>query len=83
MAERQRDPLDERKKGQLVGLILGGLLAAAFVAFIFQNTDKVHIEWLAWELSPPLWLAMVVTAASAVVLERIVVFVVRRRRRAG
>jgi uncharacterized integral membrane protein len=71
----------ERQKGEIVGLIVGALLAAALVAFILQNTNEVRVEWLAWEVDAPLWLAMVVTAAGALVLARIVGFVVRRRRR--
>ena len=77
------DDLDrgtERRKGEIVGLALGGLIAASLVAFILQNTDKVRIEWFAWELNAPLWLVMVVAAAGAVVLSQLVALVLRRRR---
>ena len=75
------DPGSERKKGEVIGLVVGAVLAAALVAFILQNTRKARIEWLVWEVNAPLWLAIVVAAVAAVALERIVVFITRRRRR--
>ena len=78
------DEVDEgsqRHKGEVIGLVAGGLIAGALVAFVLQNTREVRIEWLAWDLNAPLWLVMVVTAAGALVLARIVAFVLRRRRR--
>ena len=71
----------QRPKGEVVGLVVGALIAGGLVAFVLQNTREVRIEWLAWDLNAPLWLVMVVTAAGALVLARIVAFVVRRRRR--
>ena len=70
----------ERRKGEVVGLVLGALIAASLVAFILQNTRKVRIEWFAWELNAPLWLVVVVTAAGAVVLALLVALILRRRR---
>ncbi len=71
----------ERQKGEIIGLAIGALIAAARDAVIHQNTNEIRGEWRAWDLNAPLWLVMVVTAAGAVVLARIVGFVVRRRRR--
>ena len=71
----------QRQKGEVVGLVVGALIAGGLVAFVLQNTREVRVEWLVWDLNAPLWLVMVVAAAGAVVLARIVAFVVRRRRR--
>lgn len=79
MADDER--VAERQKGEIAGLIVGALIAAALVAFVLQNTNEARIEWLAWDLTAPLWLVMVVTGAGAVVLSRIVAFMMRRRSR--
>ncbi|WP_407562170.1 lipopolysaccharide assembly protein LapA domain-containing protein [Streptomyces sp. 184] len=38
------------------------VLAALGLAFIFQNTRRVRIQLLFWEVTTPLWLALLAVA---------------------
>jgi uncharacterized integral membrane protein len=85
-AEEAR-PQELRKQSVFVGtglfwsLILGLLLGAALVIFIFQNTQSVGVEFLWLEFTAPLIGLLLGTALTAVILAEIVGVVVRRRRR--
>ncbi|MEO3762203.1 LapA family protein [Streptomyces sp. B8F3] len=52
------------------------VLAALGLAFIFQNTRRARIQLLFWEVTTPLWLALLAVA----VIGMIVGWMVRRRR---
>jgi len=62
-------------------LIGGGVLAAALLAFIFQNTDTVSFDWLFWTFSAPLWLVLLITAVVAFVIGQFALMWRRHRRR--
>jgi uncharacterized integral membrane protein len=85
-AEEAR-PQELRKQSVFVGtglfwsLIVGLLLGAALVIFIFQNTQSVGVEFLWLEFTAPLIGLLLGTALTAVFLAEIVGVVVRRRRR--
>ena len=58
--------LDEA--GISYGRIRGGAIAAIgggalLVLFMLQNTDDVHVELLWWDLTWPLWLIVLLSAA--------------------
>ena len=62
-------------------LIGGGLLAAALLAFIVQNTESVSFDWLFWSFEAPLWLVLVITALVAFVIGQFALMWRRHKRR--
>lgn len=52
------------------------VLAALGLAFIFQNTRRTRIQLLFWEVTTPLWLALLAVA----VIGMIVGWMLQRRR---
>ena len=42
-----------RGTGIYASLIVGFLVAAALLIFVAQNTESVHLEWLAWSIGVP------------------------------
>lgn len=52
------------------------VLAALSLVFIFQNTRRTRIHWLFWEVTTPLWLALLAVG----VIGMIVGWLFRRRR---
>jgi len=64
------------------GLLVGmGVLGAALLAFIVQNTETVSFDWLFWSFEAPLWLVLVITALVAFVLGQFALMWRRHRRR--
>ena len=78
MADDQRTGRDSR---ELAGWIAAGLLLLGLLAFVLQNSRKVRVEWLFWDLTLPLWLLVTLTAVAGAALARVVGRLVRRRRR--
>jgi uncharacterized integral membrane protein len=81
---RPREPEKQRVfvgTGLFWGLILGLLLAAALVIFIFQNTQTVEVEWLGFTFTAPLIGLLLATALIAVIVDQIAGLLFRRRRR--
>jgi uncharacterized integral membrane protein len=62
----------------LVGM---GVLGAALLAFIVQNTETVSFDWLFWSFEAPLWLVLVITALVAFVIGQFALMWRRHRRR--
>jgi uncharacterized integral membrane protein len=64
---------DERKSiedsdGAPVGLIVGGVVGVLFILFMLQNTDEQTIQFLFFEGSFPLWLALLLAAIAGAIL---------------
>jgi uncharacterized integral membrane protein len=81
---RPREPEKQRVfvgTGLFWTLILGLLLGAALVIFIFQNTQDVEVEWLGFDFTAPLIGLLLGTALIAVIIDQIAGVVLRRRRR--
>lgn len=74
----QGDQAEGRKVG--AGMILVGVIAAAFVVFVLQNTDKSEITWLFFEVETPMWLALIVAAVAGALLAEAGGWLLRRRR---
>jgi uncharacterized integral membrane protein len=56
------EPLEKKQGVAISGGVIGfGLIAAAVLVFIFQNTQDVDVEFLWFDFSWPLWLIIVVT----------------------
>ncbi len=73
------EPQDRRGlavNGQVIGLVLTG---AALLAFVVQNTEDIRFNWLMVEVTLPLWLALLITAALGAVVGNLAVWVLRRR----
>ena len=62
-------------------LVGGGLVVAAVVAFVAQNTDRTAVKWLFFETTQPLWVVLLVTAAATLLGAELVTSAYRRRRR--
>ena len=62
-------------------LIAGGILAAAVLLLVFQNTTKTRIEWLFFEWRAQLWMLLLVTAVVGIVAAELLGRAIRRRRR--
>jgi len=65
-------------RGFLIG---GGILAAALLAFIFQNTESVSFNWLFWTFEAPLWIVLLITAVVAFVIGQFALMWRRHKRR--
>jgi uncharacterized integral membrane protein len=81
---RPQEPEQQRVflgTGLFWSLILGLLLAAALVIFVFQNTQTVEVDWLGFTFTAPLVGLLLGTAVTAVILDQIASLLFRRRRR--
>ncbi|MFZ1275810.1 MAG: lipopolysaccharide assembly protein LapA domain-containing protein [Candidatus Microthrix parvicella] len=84
MAKTSPAPETERVfigTGVFWGLVVGLLLAAVLIFLAAQNTDKVTINFLAWEYSTPLIAVILVVLLAGVVLDELAGLVYRARRR--
>ena len=62
-------------------LIGGVVLAAGVLAFVFQNTQKVRVEWLFFDWDSRLWILLLVTAALSIAAGELVSIAIRRARK--
>ena len=72
---------DESPRTVGLKLVVGGLLAAGLLAFVFQNTDSTEVTWLVFEFRQPLWVLLLVTAAVTLVIAELFGAARRRRKR--
>ena len=66
--------------GSGVLLVLTVVVIAALVTFVLQNTDKVSVKFLAWQLDLGLGLALLIGAAVGAVLALLISGSIRARR---
>jgi uncharacterized integral membrane protein len=67
-----QDPLRRsRTSGAFVALVLLGLLLVLLVIFIAQNTQDVHVSFLAWDGTTPLAVALLIAAVGGILLTAI------------
>jgi uncharacterized integral membrane protein len=67
-------------RGRAVAVIVGVLAVAAIVAFVVQNTQSVHVEWLFLEFDWAVWFLILVTIVLTLLGEELLQWAVRRRR---
>lgn len=80
--ERKQDEgVQYRGTGFYASVIGSLLLAAGLLAFAVQNTGKVTVEWLWWELTAPLFAWVIGAALLAIILDELVGLVWRARER--
>lgn len=61
-------------------LVGGGLLVAAVVAFVVQNTDDTEVTWLFLDTTQPLWVVLLVTAVATLLAAELITSSYRRRK---
>jgi uncharacterized integral membrane protein len=62
-------------------LIAGGVLAAAVLSFVFQNTRRTKLRWLVFTVHAPLWVVLLATAAASLAAGELVAIAIRRARK--
>lgn len=67
--------------GTWLGVIVAVIIAAAFVVFVLQNTDRTVISFLGWHQSLPLSVALLAAAVAGILLAAIIAFIRRHHRR--
>lgn len=53
-AARPRKPREPRELGIWTTVLSAVLVATAFLVFVAQNTDRVHVQWTVWSVDVPL-----------------------------
>ena len=64
-------------------LAAAGLLAAAVLAFVFQNSESVDVQWLGFTIRAPLFVIMILSGLAAIGLRDLVGWALRRRTKAA
>jgi uncharacterized integral membrane protein len=54
-------------------MVIGLVILAALLIFIFQNTGKVEVNFLFFDFSAPLWLILMLVAVLGGLLDGVVV----------
>ena len=76
----QAQEKSERNLGFWFRITLGALIAAAFLTFIFQNTDSVDVNFLGWSISLGQSILMVLCGVAGVIVWEVAGFISRRMR---
>jgi uncharacterized integral membrane protein len=75
------EPLEKKEGVAISGGVIGlGLIAAAVLLFVIQNTQDVEVEFLWFDFTWPLWLLLVVTIVLSCV-GWVLAGILRRHRR--
>ncbi len=61
-----------RPEGINPHIIIAGVIAAALLVFILQNTASTRVHFLFFSFSSPLWLLIVIVAVLAALLDGVV-----------
>ncbi len=76
-----RSSVQETRSGVSPLLIAFIVLAIGAVVFILQNGDRADITFLLFDVSASVWVAIAISIAVGVVLDRLLIAAWRRRRR--
>jgi uncharacterized integral membrane protein len=71
----------EEKSGPSLFLIVTGIVVAAIVIFIIQNTESAQVSFLMFDGSAKLWVVIVISVLAGMLLDRLLQFWMGRRRR--
>ncbi|KQW47083.1 hypothetical protein ASC77_18035 [Nocardioides sp. Root1257] len=64
-----KDPLRRsRTSGAFVAVVALALLLVLLIIFIAQNTQDVHVSFLAWDGTTPLAVALMIAAVAGILL---------------
>lgn len=85
-AEAERRPEQRAERvfvgtGLFWGLLVGVIVAVAFIILAAQNTLETSVRFLSWRISTPLIALILVSFLAGVVLDELVGLVYRARRR--
>jgi uncharacterized integral membrane protein len=69
----RKDPLRRsRTSGAWTAVVVAAVLLLLLIVFIAQNTDDAHISFLGWDGGVPLAVALLIAAASGVIITALV-----------
>jgi uncharacterized integral membrane protein len=71
----------EEKRGPSPFLIVTGVVVAALVIFILQNTGSAQVSFLMFDGSAKVWVVIVISVLAGMLLDRLLQFWMGRRRR--
>lgn len=74
---RAKGEVSTRAKARVVAV---AVLAAVLFIFVVQNAQRVQVDFLFLHGTPPLWIALLVTALIGGLIGQVVALGVRRRR---
>jgi uncharacterized integral membrane protein len=60
--------------------LIAAMLAVLFIGFLLVNSEDVVVEFLWWDGSLPLWLILVISALTGIVIWELAGYLRRRRR---
>ncbi len=64
-----KDPLrHSRTSGAWTAVVIAAVLLVLLIIFIAQNTDDVHISFLAWDGDAPLAVALLIATVGGILL---------------
>ena len=69
---------DDRSERPPLALIVGGIVAALAVVFVFQNTGDTTVNFLWIDFDSTLWFVIVLSIALGIIIDRL--FAIWRRR---
>ena len=67
--------------GNIVKLVVLGVVLLVVLIFVLQNTEKVQFSFLFWDFDLALWVMFVITLVGGVLLGMLGSTLLRRRRR--
>ena len=70
----------ERQRN-IFAAVAAGVVGFVLLVFIFQNTDRVEVQWLFLSLRMPLWVLIVLVLVLGATLGWIVRWLMRRRKK--
>lgn len=75
-------PLPEPVKTRpaVVKTLIAAMIAALFIRFLIDNADEQTVSFLWWNWSLPLWLFLLISALTGVVVWELAGYLRRRRR---
>ena len=64
----------------VVKTLIATMIAALFVGFLLQNSEEASVDFLNWSGALPLWLVLVISAVTGIVIWELAGYLRRRRR---
>jgi uncharacterized integral membrane protein len=74
-------PSNEGRNGPGIFLVLVVLVAAVIAVFIAQNAERAGIEFLFFDFNSRIWVAIAISIALGILLDRVIIMWWRRARK--
>jgi uncharacterized integral membrane protein len=80
--DREASRIEPRRRGwpSVLGFLAGALLASAVVLLIVQNSARVEMEWLQYDVDGPLWMFIGLSFAAGFLSAPLLLGAFRRAR---